>query len=739
MYKLLIIIFLTFTFKLSAEVVQRLEVEGNKRISSETIKVYGEINLNENYSNFDVDRILQNLYKTNFFEDIQISLTNGILNISVKEYSVINSIDLVGEKSNAIKTKVLKLLSLQEKESFIKNKLATDLELLKKVYATIGFNFATIDAKIEKFDNNRINLIYFLSKGKKTNIRKINFTGDKKIKEKRLREVIVSEEKKFWKFLSRNTFLSATNIELDQRLLINYYKSLGYYDVQVLSDSAEISKDNFTTLTYTVNAGNRYKVTKVSTNVSEVLSKKEFLPLQKSFAKIVGRYYSPFTVKKLLDELDTIIADADLQFIEHSVNEILENDEIEIVVNIFEGSKKIVEKVNITGNTITEESVIRAELLLDEGDPFNALKLDQSIARIKARRLFSLVDKDITEGSSKNSKIINISVEEQATGEISAGAGIGTNGGSFAFDITENNWLGRGLNVSTNINVNKETFSGGVNITDPHYNFSGNSLYYFVNTVTNDKPDSGFKNNIVTTGLGTSFEQYRNIRLGPSLTFSHDSLDVKSSASDSLKKQKGSFSDLSFGYSVSLDNRDKVYAPTAGYISTFTQTLPIYADSPFMKNSYNFAQYQSFSEEAVGSFKFDISAINGLNDYDVRLNKRLGSRKIRGFEAGKIGPKDGKDFVGGNYAWSSNLGLGLPKLLPEATKTDVSLFLDFGNVWKVDYNPGIDDSNKIRSSTGVNLSWLSPVGPMNFILSQNISKAKTDITETFNFKLGTSF
>ena len=245
---------------------------------------------------------------------------------------------------------------------------------------------------------------------------------DKKIKEKRLRDVIVSEEQKFWKVLSRNTSLSFQNVQLDKRLLTNYYKSLGYYDVQVLSDSAEVKENALTILTYTINAGNRYRVYKISTNVNEVLDKKIFLPLDKSFTKIIGKYYSPFTVKKLLAELDDLIAANDLQFIEHSVNEIIDNNSIEMPVNPFEGKKELVEKINIIGNTVTDESVIRGEFLLDEGDPFSNLKLDKTIAKIKSRNIFGEVKRKITEGSTPSQKIIEINVEEKPTGEISATA-----------------------------------------------------------------------------------------------------------------------------------------------------------------------------------------------------------------------------------------------------------------------------------------------------------------------------
>ena len=705
------------------------------------MKVYGEISLNEDYSSFDIDKILKNLYATDFFEDVKISLVDGFLKVFVKEYSIINFIEFDGEKSEKIKEGILKTLKLKAKDSFIENKLNSDIDTIKKIYASIGFNFADVEAKIERFDDNRINLIYILEKGKKTHISKINFIGDKKIKDKRLRDVIASEEYKFWKFLSKNTFLNSNNVELDKRLLKNYYKSLGFYDVQVLSNNAEISEDNSTNLTYSINAGTRFKIYKISTNVSQGLDKTLFTPMEKNFIKIIGKYYSPFKVKKLLDELDLLIAGNDLQFIEHSVNEIIENESIEIKINIFEGEKQLVEKINIIGNSVTDESVIRSELVLDEGDPFSALKLDQTIAKLKSRNLFSVVKKNVYKGSSKDQKIIEISVEEKPTGEISAGAGIGTDGGSFAFSVNENNWLGRGLSVQTSLDVSKETFAGGLSVTDPNYKFSGNALSYYIDNTITDSADSGYKNNIISTGVGTSFEQYRNIYLSPAIAFSYDNLKVDSTVSKNLQKQEGGFTDLSFNYGITLDNRDRAFAPTDGYISSFRQSFPIYADSPYIQNTYNFSKYKSFSPDAIGTYKFYVNSINGLDDKDVRLSKRIKmpSKKLRGFKRGKIGPKDGNDYIGGNYAAANNFELSLPNLLPESTKTDVGAFLDIGNLWNVDYDSSINDTNKIRSSVGIASSWLSPVGPMTFILSENISKSKTDITESFSFRLGTTF
>ena len=181
--------------------------------------------------------------------------------------------------------------------------------------------------------------------------------------------------------------------------------------------------------------------------------------------------------------------------------------------------------------------------------------------------------------------------------------------------------------------------------------------------------------------------------------------------------------------------------PTNGAITSFNQTLPFYADKKAVSNTLSSSIYKTLSENIIGATKFYVTAINGLDDEDVRISKRknLSTKRLRGFQKGKVGPMDGKDHVGGNYASAVNFEANLPNILPEDTNMDVGVFLDFGNVWGVDYDSTINESNELRSSTGLALSWSSPIGPMTFILSQNLSKASSDETESFNFNLGTTF
>ena len=738
----ILILFFTLIIVSKAETIKGIKITGNERISNETVKVYGAIEEGKtNFSKQDLDKILKNIYETNFFKNVSVEIKNQFLIIDLEEYPLINQLVLLGEKANKIKDQIKKIIKSKEKSSFIQNNLRDDINTIKYLYSTIGYNFVEVNAKVRNIDSKNLDLIFEIDRGEVTRISKISFLGDKKIKEKRLRDIIASEENKFWKFITRNTRFNENLINLDKRLLTNYYKSIGYYDVKVTSSSVQVQDTENVNIIYTIDAGKRYTIKKILTNVDSVFDKKLFFPLEKTYKKYIGDYYSPFKIKKILEEIDQLIEGNNLQFVEHEVQETIENDEIVLSFNVKEGDKVLVERINILGNNVTNENVIRSELLVDEGDPLTEISLNKSISKIKSRNIFKSVKSEVKDGSKNNLKIIDIKVEERPTGEISAGAGVGTNGGSFAFNISENNWLGEGKKVVLELEVSEDSVKGQINYQNPNYDLLGNSLNYSLTNVTNDKPDQGYENKLLSTGVRTSFEQFKDIYTSLGLDLSYDDLRTTSNASSSLKKQEGEFVELSANYGFTSDQRDRTFMPTNGSIVKFQQTLPISADKPFIGNTFSSSSYHTFNENVVGAAKFYLSTINGLDDENVRISKRksLSTSRLRGFEKGKIGPVDSDDHIGGNYAAAINFEANLPNLLPESTNTDISLFFDTGNVWGVDYDDTLNESNKIRSSTGVAASWISPLGPMTFIFAQNLSKASTDKTEFFNFNLGTSF
>ena len=739
-FTFVLFLFILFNGNSYSDVVKKVEVKGNNRISIETIMVFGDISVGKDYNIADVNSLIKKLYSTLFFSDISASIKNNILSIVVNENPIIKSIALDGEKAKKYEEKIRELLSLRENSPYIENNVKSDINLIKDFYRQLGFYFVKIDADIESLKNNRVNIKYILDKGEKAKIARIYFLGDKKIREKKLRDVITSQESKFWKFISRNVYLSKERIELDKRLLKNYYRNIGYYEVDVKSTNVEYSKGEGFVLSYNINAGKRYKFNKIFANISETLDKEAFLSLEDKFSKLAGEYYSQRKLKSVLDEIDKLSEQKELQFINHNVEETLENTGVEVKINIFEGEKVIIERINIIGNSVTNDSVIRSALIVDEGDPFSTLLVNKSINEIKSRNIFSKVEYEISQGSSEDLKILDISVEEKATGEIIAGAGVGTDGTSFMFSIKENNWLGRGVKLESTLNMATEKISGNIFVSNPNYNYSGNAVFASLDVSSTDRStSSGFKSSKTGFEIGTSFEQYEKFYISPNISLAFEDIEVDGSASAAVKKMEGNFFNADLGYSLIKDGRNQRYKPTKGSKITFQQSIPVIQDSSSILNGLDISTYHDFSDDLIGVIKFHSRAINGI-DKDVRLTERLyiPRSRLRGFNTYKVGPKDGGDYIGGNYTTALSFEAQLPNMLPEAYRTDFSLFLDNANVWGVDYTD-INETNTLRSSIGLSANIFTTIGPLSFTVAQDLSKADNDETETFNFRLGTSF
>ena len=743
--KFIVFVILSLSFSASfsyAEVVNKIQVEGNERVSLETIAIFGDIELGKNYESKDINLLIKKLYETSFFSNISVNLENNLLVITLKENPIINSIVFNGEKAKKYKEAITEFSLLRENSSYVENYIKSDINKIREFYRTLGFYFIKIDGEIEELEKNRVNLIYNIDKGEKAKIAKINFLGDKKIREKRLRDVITSQESKFWKFLSRNVYLNKSLVELDKRLLKSYYKNKGYYEVDISSSNVEYSEGEGFILSYSINAGKRYRFNKIFANVDKGLDSSAFTSLENDFNKIVGDYYSSEKITSLLEKIDKLSEQKELQFINHNIVETLDGNNIEVKINIFEGKKFTIERINIAGNSVTNDSVIRSEMLVDEGDPYSELLVKKSINRLKGRGIFGEVKHNISEGSSPNLKVLELAVEEKATGEIMAGMGIGTDGTNLTFAVSENNWLGKGLSVNTVATISAESVTGSFSIRDPNYKYTGNAVTSSASLSSSDRTlNSGYKSTKSGFSLGTEFEQYERIYLSPNISWSFEDIEVDATASDSVKKMEGTFANLDLGYGIIVDNRNQSYKPTGGYRASFSQTLPLIMEQSSIKNGINIIKYHGFSEDVTGVVKVLGRSIHGVDNEDVRLTSRLflPQNSLRGFNVKRTGPKDGTDWVGGNYATAVGFEARMPNLLPEGMRTDISMFFDTANVWGVDYSDTVDDGSDIRSSIGIAANIFTVVGPLALTLAQSVTNGKNDETEVFNFRLGTSF
>jgi len=725
-----------------SEEIKNIKIKGNNRVSTQTIILFSESNIGDNINEEDLNTITQNLYSTNFFKDISISLSENTLTIDVKENPIVQSIKFEGVKSKKHIEPLSETILMKEKSSYIKENLDRDFNKIKSFLKFSGYYFSDVDVDIKVNENNTVDIVYNISMGEKAKIKKIKFTGNKVFKDKKLKNIIVTEENKFWKFLSNKKYLNEKQIDLDTRLLKNFYLNKGYFNVKIDSSSANYIEKNYFDLVFNINPGNIFYFNNFNLIIPKDFKKENFQLIQDRFSELKNKPYSFNAVESILDEVDAIALSKQYEFINASINEeIISANKINFEIVIDESEKFYVNRVNIFGNDITNEKAIRDLLVIDEGDPLNKILNNRSINNIKASGLFAKVDYEISDETNSVKKNIDITVEEQPTGEISAGAGYGSSGQTFTVGIKENNFNGNAVKMNTNLTISKTAVEGGVNFQIPNFKYSDKSLN--VDTTRRDTDllsSKGYKNKLTSLTLGTSFEQKQNFYLSPSLTFEYEKLETSKTASSKLKAQEGTYFDFNFNYGMLYDLRDQPYATTDGFYSRFSQTIPVVSNSWSLVNKYDFKTYHQLSDQMISSVSFYIKAINSLGGDDVVVSDRvnLPSNRLRGFKKGRIGPKDNQEFIGGNYASAVSLSTTLPNFLSELQFIDFNLFFDVGNVWGVDYNKSIDKS-KIRSSTGLGINMSTPIGPINFTFAQPITKDAGDTTESFRFDIGTTF
>ena len=734
------IVYLNFSISF-AENVKIIEVNGNERISSETIKVFSKVEIGNDLNENTLDNITKDLYSTNFFKNISIRFIDGKLSINVIENPLVQNLEINGVKNKDLNKAISDQLSIKEKNSYVEEIVANDQEKTSNFLKLSGYYFSTIEVSIRENNNNTVNLIYDINLGEKALVSKINFTGNKIYKKNILSRVIVTEENRFWKFLSRKKYLNENQINLDRRLLKNFYLNEGYYKVKITQSTANVIKDNNFMITYNIDAGEKYFFDKVKLITPSDYDRNNFQAIETELNNLKNTEYSYKKIENLLDKIDNIAATKQFEFINASFDEEILENKINIKFIIDETKKLYVNRINIVGNDITNENVIRNLLIVDEGDPLNEILNNKSKNKIKSSGLFSKVDFEIKDTNTDYKKDIQINVVEQPTGEITAGAGYGSSGQTISFGIRENNFGGNATKLNTSLLISEDTLKGGFTLNIPNYNYSDKALKFNLSRTDNDFFDTaGYKNTVSNFTIGTGFEYKQDLFFNPLVLLEFEDLETNLNASDTLKKQDGNYNNLKFDYNFLYDKRNQTFRPSEGFYSNFSQTIPVLSNSYSLYNKYDFKVYKKLSENMIGSISYHISAINSLDDEDVRVSERinLSSRKLRGFKKGKVGPKDKNDYIGGNYATAMTASTTLPDFLPDLDSIDFSLFLDAGNVWGVDYNSDLDNS-KIRSSTGLSIDWLTPIGPLNFIFSQPITKSSTDVEETFRFDIGTTF
>ena len=409
-FKIFIILFSCNS--VNAQVVEKIIIDGNNRISDDTIIMFSDINKKNFIIENDINNILKKLYDTNFFEDVSVSFENNVLKITVKELPIIQEVKLTGIKAKKFRDPIENKLKLKSRSSYNSNLLLEDKKIIESSLREFGYYFATVETIVENLDDNKVNVEHKINIGNKAKIKKITFIGNKIFKSGKLKSLIISEEYKFWKFISGKKFLREDLISIDRNLLKNFYLNKGYYNVEINSSFAKQINDEEFELIYNINPNEKIFFNNLELDIPNDFEIQNFEKLEIVLNNLKGKPYSINSVNKILKEIDYITITDEYKSINATVEESLISNLLNIKFKISETEKYFVERINIFGNNVTRENVIRNQLEIDEGDPYNEILNNKSLNNLKSLNFFKNIKSEVKEGSDKNSKIVNIIVEE---------------------------------------------------------------------------------------------------------------------------------------------------------------------------------------------------------------------------------------------------------------------------------------------------------------------------------------
>ena len=714
-------------------------IDGNKNISIKTIKSLSPVNFD--IKNLDsINEYQKNLFASGFFSNIEIRVEKEKLFIKVIENPIVNFFYIEGALKKEMVNNLEKLVSIKENEIFKIFLVKDDLKKISDYLNSIGFLNPEINYSINKLDNNKVNVFYNITLNNQFKINRIFFIGDKKFKTNLLKSVILSDEHGWWKFLSSTTTVSENLVNIDISRLKNFYLNEGYYDAQITSNSVQVASNSTANVIYSISAGNQYFFDKflINNKTNHLTDKTKIF--ENFYSNLMNQPYSPNKLIQTVKLFEKFFLDLNLNlnvsyFINKSVNNKIS---VNFVISENKNQKRI-NKIVFTGNNLSDDFVIRNFFKFSEGDLFNEGLLLRTVDSLRGSLIFSKADYKVNQvGADQVNLIIN--VEEKATGEIAAGAGAGSNGATIVGSIKENNFLGKGIVLDSSLNIGTEKIFGKISYSDPDFNQTGNALSSLIFIENNKFDNAAYENKIIGASFTSRYEIFENIFFVPGLGIDQDSVRVGSSASNALQKRRGDFFTSKIFYAIDKNTKNRSFNPTDGYSIGFGQdlSLPI-SDINYLKNQFYGSYYNSFNEDFIGSIRYKIQSINGINK-DIKFSDRLfvNSDNLRGFENRGVGPIMSNEFVGGNNSFYANFSSTFPNGLPDRWNARTNIFYDIANIWGVD-DSDISDSNKIRSSIGLGFSWISPLGPISFTYAEPITKSSNDKVEQFNFKIGTAF
>ena len=734
-----------------------VRVEGNQRIEPATILSFAGVERNTPLGAADVNDAYQRVLGSGLFETVSLEPRGGTLIINVTEYPTINRINFEG--NNRLNDEaLLALISSRERRVYSPSKAEADVATITDAYFQTGRIAATVEPRLIERSENRVDLVFEIAEGSTAEIERLDFQGNRSYSDRRLRRVLETKQAGIFRRLFQSDTFIPDRVEFDKQLLRDFYASRGYVDFQVLSTTAQLTRErNGFFLTFTLREGQRFAFGEITT--TSPLPEIDPAEFQDVIRLRPGDIYSPTRVEDTVTRMENLALQKGLTFIRVEPR-VTRNDRdltLDVEFAVERGPRVFVERIDIEGNTETLDRVIRRQFRMVEGDPFNPREIRAAAARIRALGFFSNVEVNTEPGSSDDRVLVNTNVTEQPTGSLTFGVSFSLQTGpGFIVSFSESNFLGRGQFFSLTVNTSTQNSESSFVFREPA--FLGRDLRFGLDArFTQTDSGSNFNTTYDTRSLSFSpsigFPISENGRLTLRTTLADEKVsDVNDDASFLIKQDKGSLTTTSIGYEYTYDTRTTGLDTTAGILFEFRQDIAgLVGANEFLRTTALLsAERRIRNEEIVLRAELEGGVLNQLSGDSRVIDRFFGRGKIRGFEPNGIGPRDfnvrEEDALGGNLFAVARFETEFPLGLPEELGISGGLFLDVGSVWSLDNVNGgptgadpVNDGFDIRSSVGFSVFWTSALGPLRFNFSRPLKKESGDLTQNFDFTISTRF
>lgn len=730
------------------EVITEIVVTGNQRIEPATVANYMTIRVGDAYDLDEVDDSIKNLFDTGFFADVSIRRDGPRLIVEVVENPIINRIAFEGNlrlDSEDLEAEI----QLRPRTVFTLTKVQADVARITEIYRRVGRFNAVVEPKVIQQDQNRVDLIFEISEGERTIIREIVFIGNEAFSDGTLREVILTVESAWYRFLTVDDTYDPDRLAFDQELLRRHYLSEGYADFRVVSAIAELApnREEFF-VTFTLEEGSRYEIGEVSV-ISEMPTVDPVL-VENIVDVESGDWYDAGAIDDDVVEMTLELGRMGQPFVDvrPRIERDAENAIIDIAYVIAQGPELYVERIDIVGNVRTTDEVIRREFEFAEGDAYNAALVQRTERNIRALDFFASVLIENRQGSRPDTTIIEVAVEEKSTGELSFGIGFSSvEDALIGVSIGERNLLGTAQHLRLDLTASGSSQTIDLSYTEPYFLDRELSTGFDIFRVRRDlTTQSSFFREDIGGVLRAGFPLTEHLEQTVSYSLRTSIIErVPVNASPLIRAEEGRSTVSLVGERLEYDVRNDVLRPTSGYlIYQGTDLAGLGGDTAFFRNTAGFSYFYPMDVDWTLNVRADGGVITSLGGKDIRLSDRffLGGSNFRGFRPSGVGPVDTmtSDALGGQYYWTATGEMEFPIGLPRELGILGRTFTDWGSLFEIDRtSPSVADDSSPRASAGVGLSYYSPLGPMQFDWARAFLKEDYDKTELFRFSIGLAF